>query len=177
MKYLYVTQLAIKGYHKFKIHPHEEIGMKVLKEPENSYDHSAMIVVMPELDDIPKFYHDSVTREAKQGEPQQRVKNNAGKTVGRVPANVCKIFNEALESGDVAKIVELVYYSRNSKLVLPHHLMESLETYSLTNSKTCANVFGGRTPGGSYSYLTSWLNQQGHDPVQFPDGIVKICIR
>ena len=73
----------------------------------------------------------------------------------------------------VAKIVELIYYSKNSKLVLPNHFMENVYAYSLTNCKTFCNYFGTRSPGGSYHYMSSWLNMQNNESIPFPEGLVK----
>lgn len=73
----------------------------------------------------------------------------------------------------VAKIIELIYCCRNSKLVLPNHFIESLLSYSLTNCKSYSNFLASRTPGGSYSYLVSWLKKQASEPLKFPDGLCK----
>ena len=91
-------------------------------------------------------------------------------------ANICQVdINTATVSKlkIVSKIIELIYYCRNSKLVLPNHFLENLLSYSLTNCKTYSNYLGNRSPGGSYSYLISWLNSQASDPTPFPDGLVK----
>ena len=45
--------------------------------------------------------------------------------------------------------------------------------YSFTNSKLYANFLGNRAPGGSYSYLVSWLKEQASEPLKFPDGLCK----
>ena len=73
----------------------------------------------------------------------------------------------------ISKIVELIYYCRNSKLVLPNHFIESLLNYSFTNSKTYASFLGNRSPGGSYTYIMSWLNEQANNPIKFPKGLTK----
>ena len=86
-------------------------------------------------------------------------------------ANLCNIdINTAPQSKLVviAKIIELVYYSRNSKLILPNHFHENLLNYSFTNSKTMSNFLGSRSPGGSSSYISSWLLEQAHDPIKCP---------
>ena len=91
-------------------------------------------------------------------------------------ANLCGIdLNTASDKklSVVSKIIELVYFCRNSKLVLPQHFLENLLNYSLTNSKSCANFFGGRAPGGSYYYLSTWLNEQSNEPIKCPIGLVK----
>ena len=73
----------------------------------------------------------------------------------------------------VAKIIELIYYSHNSKLILPNHFLENLLSYCFTNCKTYTNFVGARGPGGSYSYVAKWLNSQANEPIKFPDGFVK----
>ena len=73
----------------------------------------------------------------------------------------------------IVKIVELISYCRNSKLVLPNHFLENLLCYSFTNSKSYANFLGSRAPGGSYSYITSWLTREATNPIKCPSGIVK----
>ena len=59
---------------------------------------------MPALEDIPKCLHDVVTRPAKGGIKRQTVADNAGKMIGRVPANVCKTFTKLLQEKYVVKI-------------------------------------------------------------------------
>ena len=91
-------------------------------------------------------------------------------------SNLCQIDINTAKTAKlnlVAKIVELIYYCRNSKLVLPNHFMESLLSYSFTNSKAYSNFLGNRSPGGSYSYLVAWLEQQASDPIKFPSGLTK----
>ena len=73
----------------------------------------------------------------------------------------------------ISKIIELIYYCNNSRLVLPNHFLENLLSYTFTNSRTYTNFLANRSPGGSYSYITSWLNTQANDPIQFPEGLVK----
>ena len=85
-----VGNSSIKGYHVFGIQPLKDIELNVMKELNNPYDSSAMLVKVPEQVDS-KFLNE-VTREARANRPQQTVKDTIGKTVGRVPANLCKIF-------------------------------------------------------------------------------------
>ena len=68
---------------------------------DNKYDPQAMII---KINKINASLHGDVTKEAKGKQPQQKVKDIAGKTVGRVPANVFKLFNKVLTDGDVTKI-------------------------------------------------------------------------
>jgi len=73
----------------------------------------------------------------------------------------------------LAKIVELIYYCCNSRKVLPNHFLENLLCYSFTNSKSHLSFLGSRSPGGSYSYVTSWLKDQSKDLIKYPSGLVK----
>lgn len=91
-------------------------------------------------------------------------------------SNLCNIdINTAGRSKLIilTKIIELIYYCRNSKLVLPNHLIESLLSYYFTNSKGYANFLGNRAPGGSYTYLMKWLKEQASEPLHFPNGLCK----
>ena len=104
MKELVIINSNIKGYYVFKIRPHQSVKMLVEKEHNNEYDPHAMVVKMPELKEIHSSIHEDVTKEAKGKEPQQTVKDIAGKTVGRVPANLCKLFEKLLKDGYVTNI-------------------------------------------------------------------------
>lgn len=95
---------SIKGYHKFKRAPPQNIHMEVTPEANNDKDEHAMTVTMPSLDEIPGRHHQEITKVAKRDEPAQRVIDVAGKMIGRVPANLCKLFRQQLLSRDVAKI-------------------------------------------------------------------------
>ena len=73
----------------------------------------------------------------------------------------------------IAKIIELIYACRHSKLVLPNHFIENLLCYSYTNCKSFLNFLGDRSPGGAYSFLCNWLQKQSKEPLEFPEGLVK----
>ena len=60
----------------------------------------------------------------------------------------------------LAKVVELIYYGRSSKLILPNHFLENMLCYSYTNCKSYLNFQGSRSPGGAYTFITTWLKQQ-----------------
>jgi len=66
--------------------------MTVEPEVDNRYDPYAMIIKMPDLLNIPSKYHEEVISCS-----GQRVQDISGKTVGRVPANVCKLFRKLIE--------------------------------------------------------------------------------
>ena len=87
---LILKNRAIKGYHIFKITQLIEMTMIVEREEENEFDPYAMVIKTPEIDHIPLEDRNKITREK---EPQQRLKDIAGKVVGRVPANLGKLFS------------------------------------------------------------------------------------
>ncbi|XP_070549244.1 uncharacterized protein [Ptychodera flava] len=94
------VQSTISGYHYFHIRPHVDIQLVVAKEPNNKKDPKAMSVLMPTLDDIPGYLHETITREADKRNPKQIIKDIAGKQVGRVPANLCGAFRRVLDEGE-----------------------------------------------------------------------------
>ena len=87
---LILKNSAIKWYHIFKITQLIEMTMIVEREEENEFDPYAMVIMTPEIDHIPLEDRNKITREK---EPQQRLKDIAGKVVGRVPANLGKLFS------------------------------------------------------------------------------------
>ena len=75
----------IKGYHFFKNNPHRQIKMSVEKENNNRFDENTMIILMPQLTDIPVTYHCDITRRKKSyKEYDQRVIDIAGKVQGLI---------------------------------------------------------------------------------------------
>ena len=107
MKIVKIENSHIKGYHIFRVRPHPEIIMLVTPEANNPKDETAMQITMPKLDEIPTAFHDVVTRprpRKKERETDQHVRDIAGRMVGRVPANLCRIFRGFLRNGFVEKI-------------------------------------------------------------------------
>lgn len=100
-EYLY-HHSNIKGYHIFKLRPHPSVGM-IVEEVANSYDPNAMVAVMPRLNNIDPALYNEVCCEARKGMRAQMVRLNAGKIIGRVPANIGKIFRDLLKNADVKK--------------------------------------------------------------------------
>jgi len=49
MKEITVESLCIKGHHHFKRRTHNKIEMVVEKDNNNAYDHTAMMVRMPQV--------------------------------------------------------------------------------------------------------------------------------
>ena len=62
---IFVSDSCIKGYHIYKIKPELNVQLSVVKEEGNKFDENAMIVC-----------------------------NTDDKIVGRVPANLCKLFRQ-----------------------------------------------------------------------------------
>ena len=71
-----------------------EIPMNLKNDEENCRGPFAIYVIFPEIDDIIPRLRDAVTRESKGARPEQRVSQVAGKVVGHVPANLCRVFRE-----------------------------------------------------------------------------------
>ena len=111
MEEITISQSHIKGYHIFKITPHKEIKLQVLKEVNNKKDPNAMPVKMPGLEEIPVNLHDNITRPRKKlNEKNQTVKEIAGKDVGQVSANLCGVFRDLQKSGKATNKYPLVYH-------------------------------------------------------------------
>ena len=94
---------TIKGYHVFHVRPHVDIEMILVPEPRNRFDPNAFGVWMPNLSDIPGHLRDTETREG------QTVRQIAGTQVGRVPANLCRVFRELLDQGLLANVIKCTY--------------------------------------------------------------------
>ena len=100
MNKITITNSNIKGYHFFKRKPHPVIGMVVEPEIGNKYDADAMVIKMPNLENIPIRYHDEMLPSS-----TERVKDISGKVIGRVPANICKLFRELLDRGYISSVL------------------------------------------------------------------------
>ena len=85
---------CIKCYHIFQTKPHLEIKNLVENEDGNKYDPFAMLIRMPELINIPIKLHNDITKDAKSGNIAQTVKTIANKVVGKVLANLGKLFRD-----------------------------------------------------------------------------------
>ena len=93
--------------------------MDVKNENDNKYDPYAMLVVFPVLSKIPEALKNSITRERKGDRPEQRVKEVAGKVVGHVPANLCKVFRKLSENGLLAEDIKVLYTGIVAQSVRP----------------------------------------------------------
>ena len=110
---------SIKGYHIFKVRPHQHIPLLVLPDTGNQYDKDAMKVVMP--DHVPKDMLELMTREGDKNCSPQKVKHILGKQVGRVPANLCRVFWGLLEKDAVLDSRIMCHYGGSAgHSVNPH---------------------------------------------------------
>ena len=104
MQLITISNSLIKGYHHFKICPHNDVEMFTEMEKDNGFDPDAMAVRMPLEKDIQLELLDGITREVKKGDAAQTVRSFAGRMVGRVPPNLGKIFKTSLNNSDVSKV-------------------------------------------------------------------------
>ena len=123
MKILHIEYSSIRGYYFFKRRPHTAIEMLLEKEEDKSYDVNAMVIKMPDLIQIDTQYLNITVRPCKGKEPEQKVKDNAGKVIGRVPANICKIFKELITSNQVKKITCMSTIRISVKYLHPSSLL------------------------------------------------------
>ncbi len=98
---------CIKGYHIFKIRPCEDVVMEVSREENNEYDEHAMLVKMPDI--VADNLLQKVTRAESSRYPIQRVRDILGKTVGRVPANLCRAFPEMEQKNFTVGSIQCAY--------------------------------------------------------------------
>ena len=119
MKILHIEYSSIRGYYFFKRRPHTAIEMLLEKEEDKSYDVNAMVIKMPDLIQIDTQYLDITVRPCKGKEPEQKVKDNADKVIGRVAANICKVFKELITSNQVKKITCMSTENPNISKVPP----------------------------------------------------------
>ena len=108
MKTVTIAKSNIKGYHFFEVRPHLGIPLRVEMEEDNIRNPNAMAIKMPSIDDIHQLLHKKITREGNKTRKEQRVCDIAGKQVGRVLANLCKLFKQLLKDGSVTKITCLM---------------------------------------------------------------------
>ena len=82
---------AIKGYHVYHIRPTKSIKIQGEKEQGSEFDQYAMIVKIPEANQMPNDIFQEISRPAKKNTLYNvLVKDIARKLVGRVPANLGK---------------------------------------------------------------------------------------
>ena len=74
----------------------------------------------------------------------------------------------------LAKIIELIFYCRNSKFVLPNHLIESLCYCTHLLIQSLMQFFSqAKLLVDYYTFLLSWLKQHASKPLEFPDDLCK----
>ena len=96
MEELMIVNSNIKGYHIFKIIPHPQIEMITEKQIGNPRDPHTMVLKLPGLNEIPENFYEDIIKEKRGKEKQQTVKYTTGAIIGRVPANICKLFEKLI---------------------------------------------------------------------------------
>ena len=74
----------------------------------------------------------------------------------------------------LTKIVELIYFAKHSRFLLPLSVGESILLYSMTSSKILANFEGATTPFRSYWILIRTLDEGASKSIPFPEGSARI---
>ena len=86
-----IINSTIKGYHVYHIRPTKSIKMQVKKEQDNIFDQYAMVVKIPESNQMSNDILQEISRPAKKNTLNNvLVKDIAGKLVGRVLTNLGK---------------------------------------------------------------------------------------
>ena len=70
----------------------------------------------------------------------------------------------------IATALEMIYFTRNINLVLPHCFLVNLLQSFVSGSKTVWTLNGKVTLGSSYFTYKKWVNVKGKDVVKCPDG-------
>ena len=92
--------------------------MLVLPEEGNAFDEHAMIVVMPK--NVAEEMLDAVTKTDDAKWKTQKMKDMLGKQVGRVPANLCRIFRKLLQNDMLLEIITCYYSGTAEHSISPH---------------------------------------------------------
>ena len=79
-----------------------------------------------------------------------------------------EMYQGEIKALKVAKIIDIIYSERNSRLILPLSFREALLTYHVARSKILVSYNGAVSPAGSYSYLLKWLDGTSSKPIKFP---------
>ncbi len=80
---------SIKGYHVNRLKPPPEVTLDLQREPQNRFDPHAVIVKIPRLHDMPQHVQGLQCHTRAGIRPLREM---AGRTVGHVPANLCRVF-------------------------------------------------------------------------------------
>ena len=86
-----------------------------------------------------------------------------------------EMYQDEMKALKVAKVIEIIYSERNSRLILPLSFRETLLTYHVAGSKILVNYNGAVSPAGSYSHLLKWLDGTSSRPIEVPHGAVR-CV-
>ena len=99
-----IINSTIKGYHVYHIRPTKSIKMQVKKEQDNIFDQYAMVVKIPESNQMSNDILQEISRPAKKNTLNNvLVKDIAGKLVGRVLTNLGKaIYRVWKDIGEVS---------------------------------------------------------------------------
>eukprot|EP00794_Sanderia_malayensis_P000929 gene929-236_t len=115
---------SIKGYHMFKIKPPQNIPLTVMREDHNSYDLNAIKVMVPmNLEDKYK---------------SKEAEGILGRQIGRVPANLCKVFRKILSEDTLIEPIKC--FGRNARHAADIHVHQKF--------KRSRSKFGRDVPGG-----------------------------
>ena len=75
-----------------------------------------------------------------------------------------------------AKLIEQIYNCRNQRLVMSLLFRENIVTYKKSNSPTLSILKASSTPSGSYTYLSSWLNNAVSKPIDFSQRLIRVAL-
>ena len=92
--------------------------MLVLPEDGNKYDRNAMKVMMPDC--VNEDMLEWVTRDGDSKREAQKVKHILGKQVGKVPANLCRVFHTLLEKEMTLGPIQCHYGGHVGQSTNPH---------------------------------------------------------
>ena len=87
---------------------------------------------------------------------------------------ICNLDNSPASQYQLARLIEQIYKSQNSRLVLPLAFREGLITYKMSNSSLLSGLNSKSKSSGSHTFITSWLNKSAECPINFPPGVVRV---
>ena len=74
----------------------------------------------------------------------------------------------------LARLIEQIYKSQSSCLVLLLAFKEGLIMCRISNSSLLSALNSKSKPSGSHSFITSWLNKSAECLINFPPGVVRV---
>ena len=87
---------------------------------------------------------------------------------------LCNLDHSAKSDFLITKMIEHIYDCRNKRLVLPLAFRENLVTYKMSNSPLLTSLNGNSSPSGAHTFLTTWLNNNASQCLEFPEGLVRV---